>query len=157
MTLQDMLDEQERAQRNVHGLDLVRLTGEERIEAIRWNVLALEDELHEALAETGWKPWATSRHVNREAFLGELIDAWHFLMNLFIIADTDAEEIEQRYFAKRAKNDKRQHDGYDGVDGKCPGCHRALDDDAVKCGLSTNGRYVICRNDPSDPQTFVRG
>lgn len=157
MTLQSMLDEQERAQRDVHGLDLGRLTDEERIEAIRWNVLALEDELHEALAETGWRPWATSRHVNRDAFLGELIDAWHFLMNLFIIADTDAEEIKRLYFAKRAKNDKRQRDGYDGVAGKCPGCHRALDDDAVECGQSTNGRYIICRDDKHNPKTFVLG
>lgn len=157
MTLQDMLYEQERAQRDSHGLDLVSLTGEDRIDAIRWNVLALEDELHEALAETGWRPWATSRHVNREAFLGELIDAWHFLMNLFLLADTDAEEIERLYFAKRAKNDKRQRDGYDGVSEKCPGCGRALDDDAVECGLSTNGRYIICWDDKHNPKTFARG
>ena len=34
------------------------------------------------------------------------------------------------------KNAKRQEEGYDGVSTKCPGCHRALDDDAVLCTVT---------------------
>src|SRR5690606_34705103 len=56
------------------GIDPLRLTDEERIEFIRWNVLALTDELHELLQEVGWKPWATSRHVNEPEATGELVD-----------------------------------------------------------------------------------
>lgn len=95
---------------------------------IRDMVLACTDELHEALNEVGWKPWASSRHVNLEAFRGELIDALHFLLNLFLLADLDAAGILDRYLAKNERNAQRQEEGYDGVSGKCPSCKRALDD-----------------------------
>ena len=133
MTLQQMLTRQHKAQLEAHGLDLPALNEQERIWAIRWNILALEDELHEALGETGWKPWASSRHFNRDAFVSELVDAWHFLMNLFLIAGVDAEELTRAYNHKRDLNDARQRAGYDGVSTKCPNCGRALDDQAVTC------------------------
>lgn len=104
------------------------------IDFIHWNVTALTDELHELLGETGWKPWAKSRHINLEAARGEAIDAMHFLANIFLVLGlNDAQDIMRRYHAKHAKNAKRQADGYDGVTTKCKGCHRALDDDAVNC------------------------
>lgn len=103
------------------------------IDFITWNVLALEDELHELLAETGWKPWAKSKHINLEAARGEAIDALHFLLNLFLVLGMDADDVLERYLAKRQKNQKRQEADYDGVSTKCPGCKRALDDDAVEC------------------------
>lgn len=103
------------------------------IEFITWNVLALEDELHELLGETGWKPWAKSKHINLEAARGEAIDALHFLLNLFLVLGMDADDVLERYLAKRAKNQKRQEENYDGVTTKCPVCKRALDDDAVAC------------------------
>lgn len=130
---QDALDAQRQLQVKAYGYDPVEMPQDEKIEFIRWNILALEDELHEAIAEVGWKPWATSRHINREAFRGELVDAFHFLMNLMLVVDIDAEEFLSAYRAKREKNAKRQAAGYDGVSGKCAGCSRALDDDAVSC------------------------
>ena len=51
------------------------LRGEERATFVTWNMFAIEDELHEAIAEMGWKPWATSRHLNVDAMLKEMIDA----------------------------------------------------------------------------------
>lgn len=128
-----MMNYQNHMQKESFGIDIKNLEGEERALFIKDMSLALMDEIHEALAEVGWKPWATSRHVNEEAFKGELIDAWHFLMNLFIVAGMDADEIQRRYHKKRQQNQQRQTDGYDGVDGKCPACHRALDDEAVTC------------------------
>ena len=116
-----------------YGYDPGLMQGEERTTFIMWNVVALTDELHEALAETGWKPWATSRHVNEEAFRGELVDALHFLVNLCLAADMSADELHARYLEKRGINAARQADGYDGVSTKCPACHRALDDSAVTC------------------------
>ena len=104
------------------------------IDFIHWNVTALVDELHELLGEIGWKPWAKSRHINLEAARGEFIDALHFMGNLALVLGLDdAKEIISRYHAKHAKNAKRQEEGYDGVSTKCPGCKRALDDDAVEC------------------------
>lgn len=126
--LRHMLSKQKQLQEKAYGHDLDAMTNVERIEFLKINILALEDELHEALAEVGWKPWADSRHINIDQLRGELIDAWHFMMNLFITAGMDAQMITDMYLAKREKNIKRQEEGYDGVSGKCKVCKRALDD-----------------------------
>jgi dimeric dUTPase (all-alpha-NTP-PPase superfamily) len=141
--LNDMLEAQRQLQINSYGKDPATLEGEERIQFIKDMHLALDDEQHEYLAETGWKPWASSRHVNRDAAVGEWIDMFHFVMNLALVLDLDAFEIYEKYMAKRAKNAKRQEQGYDGVAGKCPSCLRALDDDATKCQIDNAGR-VFC-------------
>jgi hypothetical protein len=103
------------------------------IDFFHWNVTATVDELHEMLGEMGWKPWATSRFINLEAARAEAIDALHFLLNIFLGLGMDAESIKLAYDNKHAKNIRRQEEGYDGVSTKCPGCGRALDDDAVEC------------------------
>src|SRR5687768_5592578 len=81
---------------------------EEKIYYAKDQTLALLSEVHEALDEIGWKSWATSRHFNRDAFVGELVDALHFLMNLFIIAECPPHEIFSKYIAKNEKNIARQ-------------------------------------------------
>src|SRR6187551_688202 len=49
------------------------------IHMMQWNDKALIYELVEMEAETGWKPWAKSAHVNLEAARGEWIDMFHFM------------------------------------------------------------------------------
>lgn len=131
--LQMILDRQRELQKKHYGVDVTTLSEEERAQYIRDMSLALTDELHEALNEVGWKPWATSRHVNRQAYLGELIDVLHFWCNLVLIANTSEQELLDMYFAKADKNAKRQMEGYDGVRDKCTTCGRAFDDVAVLC------------------------
>lgn len=133
ITFQQALEAQLELQKKSFKLDPTELSDEKKMDFIRWNVLALEDELHEALAETGWKPWATTQHINRDAYVSELVDAFHFLMNLMLIVDCNADEFLTKYAEKRKLNIKRQEDGYDGVTGKCSNCKRALDDVAVLC------------------------
>ena len=133
MKLERIFHEQYMLQVESYGASPMHLEDEARIEFIRWNILAMTDELHEALAETGWKPWATSRHVNEEAFKGELVDVLHFFVNLCLVAGMDGDELFERYLEKRQRNAKRQRDGYDGVSTKCPKCKRALDDADVRC------------------------
>lgn len=59
------------------------------------------------------KPWKqTPREVNREEFLEELADAWHFFIELHIIAGVTPEEVFQAYFAKTLENKDRQASGY---------------------------------------------
>lgn len=103
------------------------------IDFLQWNNKAIIHEIVEEEAETGWKPWASSRHVNLQAARGEWIDQLHFFLNKALALGMDAEMIKTMYDAKHAKNAKRQEEGYDGVSTKCPGCGRALDDDAVEC------------------------
>jgi hypothetical protein len=133
-----LLAAQEELQAEAYGYDFSPHNSEtgkgmldlSRIEYIRWNMLALQNELHEALDETGWKPWASSKHINTEEYLGELVDAFHFFMNLLLATgirpEVMAEEFSRRYFAKREVNAKRQRDGYDGVSAKCPQCRRDI-------------------------------
>lgn len=132
-SLAEMMDAQQHLQEIINGKRLDQFTDEERMEALRINVLALIKELGEALDETGWKPWATSNHINAYAFKGEIVDAWHFLMNLMLHVGMTPEDLYDGYFIKHRINLKRQRDGYDGVTGKCPQCKRAYDDPAVKC------------------------
>lgn len=129
------------------------LQGDERATFMVWNVFgALTDELHEAMDEMGWKPWATSRHLNGERMLSEFIDAWHFFMNALLVVagelewDTHqlAEEFFKRYAAKNEVNRARQLEGYDGVSTKCPICKRELSevDQATRVQVEHNGRII---------------
>jgi len=115
------------------GTPLGKYDPQRKIEFVKDQYIALVMEMGEALDEIGWKPWASSKHFNRDAFKGELVDVLHFFFNLMGVAEITPEELIDDYFKKAAKNLKRQQDGYDGVSTKCPGCHRALDDTAVKC------------------------
>lgn len=131
--LDKIFERQLELQKKSFGVNPAALNDEDRRQFIVDMMLALQDELHEALNETGWKPWATSRHLNRQAFGNELVDALHFLVNLFIVNGWNAENVASAYFAKAEKNALRQELGYDGVAQKCSSCGRALDDVAVRC------------------------
>lgn len=126
----DKLEEIMRLQRQLQveafGLDPAGMMDDDRAQYIKEMALALTDEVHEALAETGWKSWAKSRHLNREAYVSELVDALHFLVNLLLVANVGPEELYTKYLAKRAENARRQEAGYDGVSEKCSLCHRDL-------------------------------
>lgn len=116
--LQEMIDLQAKLQSETYGKDISKLDTLEKIEAYRINMMALQDELHEALNEMSWKPWAKAEYFNDDRVQQELVDAWHFFMNLMIISGMDAEKLHLRYLAKRKVNIKRQEDGYDGVSTK---------------------------------------
>jgi dimeric dUTPase (all-alpha-NTP-PPase superfamily) len=131
--LELILNSQRELQKKHFKTDISALDEEQRAQYIKDMSLALTDELHEALNETGWKPWATSRHFNREAFLGEMIDVLHFWANLVLLTNVGEREILDLYCAKAEKNARRQMAGYDGVQGKCTTCGRAFDDVAVLC------------------------
>lgn len=113
-------------QQKAFNIDPISLTPEERAEFFRWNFIALVTELTEASEEIGWKPWASSRHLNSEEYIGELVDAFHFLLNLILLASCPWETFIHSYLKKRRVNMDRQRKGYDGVSGKCSTCHRDI-------------------------------
>jgi hypothetical protein len=117
-------------------------TGDVLADSVTMNSTALLVELGEALQEVGWKSWASPRGwVNRDAYIGELVDVGHFLANLLVAVGCDDAEWETRYVAKQALNLKRQLEGYDGVSTKCPGCHRdRLDVGVVGCYITETGK-----------------
>jgi hypothetical protein len=126
------------------GNDVTTMSPPQLMNYIRTMVLACDDELHEALNETGWKPWASSNHINPNAFKDELTDAFLFLLNLMLAGGMTAGDLANRYPEKRANAEKRMLNGYDGVLTKCPICKRAYDNKAVECypaipGIPDNG------------------
>ena len=131
--LRRMLENQEEFQRRLHGAAPKDFVPDDRAAYVREMKVALDDELHEALGEVSWKSWASAQFFNRAAYVSELVDAWHFFMNLLLVAGVTAEEFVERYERKLAKNHARQDDGYDGVSTKCPGCRRDVNDDGVDC------------------------
>lgn len=143
----NMLENQKQMQENVYGdgTPTNELPDKERMDYIRTNVLALINELNEFLDETGWKPWAKSNHVNAEACKGELVDAWHFFMNLMNHVGMTSEDLVNGYWLKQQKNRSRQLNGYDGQKEKCPVCKRALDDDAVECEVTKLDNQLVVR------------
>lgn len=114
-------------QEGFFGQKFEDFTQEDLEQWVRTNVLAAEDELHEALGEISWKPWASAKYFNREAYLGEIVDVLHFVGNLLAGAGITDEELNAAYLEKMQRNRQRQTKGYTGVD-KCAGCKRAVDD-----------------------------
>lgn len=132
-TLGMMVRMQREFQCDLLGVAPVNLPDGQKMGYLREQALALIAEVHEALSETGWKSWASSNHVNTEAYKRELVDVWHFFMNLMLVVDMQPSELFSMYLEKNLVNRARQAEGYDGVSTKCPQCHRAYDDIAVNC------------------------
>lgn len=102
------------------------------------NSFAAEDEIHEAMAEISWKPWASAEFFNREAFIGEIVDVQHFIANMLVGAGCTDEEFTTAYLEKMERNRKRQTEGYTGTE-KCNKCKRAVDDIESHGGYMTQG------------------
>jgi dimeric dUTPase (all-alpha-NTP-PPase superfamily) len=129
MTLHDVFDRQRRLQDESFGIRITQLGDEERAEFVRSQALALIDEVSEALDEVRWKPWQFPRgQMDSDAFGRELVDALHFLVNLWLVAGWEADDVIAAYQAKAEVNANRQAVGYDGVSDKCSSCGRATDE-----------------------------
>lgn len=151
--LSDLLEAQAKLQLKMPGgKDPRDMEEEEKALFIKDMVLALSDELHELLDEVGWKPWATSRHVNFDSAQSELIDALHFFLNLALALNLNGRQMKELYYGKNKKNHQRQEEGYDGISSKCGYCRRALDDEdellargEAGCWISSDGNTGYCR------------
>lgn len=112
------------------GQDPATLKIDDKIRYIKDMILGLEDELHEVMGEMSWKPWTVGeKSINADGVKKELVDAWHFLMNIMVAVDMSGDELYKMYMKKRAVNEARMESGtYDGKSTKCPGCKRALED-----------------------------
>lgn len=129
------LESTRRLQEEVYGKRFdVEGRPDDLADALMENYAAACVELGEFMQEVGWKSWAAPRGwVNRDAALGELVDAAHFVANLLVWLKVTDEEWERRYRAKQDVNRRRQASGYDGRSAKCPRCHRSYDDPGVAC------------------------
>ena len=93
----------------IHKFDIIT---KENVELIKNQILALYDEVGEALREVPWKPWKENENFNVSKFRMELIDIFHFLVNLFLLSGMDAEYTYTLFQSKNSINRRRQKDGY---------------------------------------------
>jgi dimeric dUTPase (all-alpha-NTP-PPase superfamily) len=75
-------------------------------------VLAAIDELTEFLHETPWKPWKKNQVLNNDKAQDELVDLFHFFMNLCISSDMTPDILYKKYLDKQNTNVQRNKDGY---------------------------------------------
>lgn len=82
------------------------------IEFKRIMTLSCIDELMEALRETPWKPWKKDKTYHQDKFKEELIDAWHFLINLSLASGMTSDDVYNKFMEKNKENIRRQNNGY---------------------------------------------
>jgi dimeric dUTPase (all-alpha-NTP-PPase superfamily) len=82
-------------------------------------ILALVEESIEIMRETAYKNpdfvpfgWKKGQGYNREGMLDEIVDLWHFMMNLCLAHGFTANDFYRAYEKKNHVNHKRQDNGY---------------------------------------------
>jgi len=75
-------------------------------------ILALTCEAMEALQEVPWKEWKKNQKFDTDKFKAEIIDIWHFLINLSMAAGLDEKSLYDEFMKKNRKNFQRQKEGY---------------------------------------------
>lgn len=96
------------------GYDPQKMNTAQAIEYISWNNHAANGELAEMMQEVGWKPWASSRHINRKEFVEEGIDVFKFLLNQLLAVGVTPAEFFHAFAAKTVVNHDRADNGYTG-------------------------------------------
>lgn len=134
-TLENIFNLQKNIQEKVYGYDFDELR--ESLGKVKgfldWNKHALDDEIHEMYDALGgvnshgnsiWKPWKNKfkeaqnkkfSDLTEEELLElrfEVIDAFHFLINMALVLDIDAKTFFNMYHAKNLENKNRQKNGY---------------------------------------------
>lgn len=117
--LQEMLEMQRGLQKRL-GTDFSTLSDKERAQFMRDHFVYLDQELQEALYEVpyfkAWKDYSSMSADEKqrawEKVKMELVDAWHFFMNLLLCAGFTPETFFDMYKAKNKENYRRQDAGY---------------------------------------------
>ena len=79
---------------------------------LRTQSLALIVELGEFLNETPWKPWKKNKHLDVFKAREELIDCWHFMINISLPFFNDFDDLKKAFNKKHDVNNKRQEENY---------------------------------------------
>ena len=73
---------------------------------------ALVHEAVELQRETNWKWWKKDKILDNEKLQEEIIDLWHFLIQLSIEAGFEPQVLISKYMEKNKENTGRQLRGY---------------------------------------------
>ena len=155
-----LLTRQDDLQAFLLGRRVADLDFKELADFIRVQAFALNAEVHEAVDETHWKPWATPPEgegvvISKNRYTGELADVFIFLMNLMLAGDVTMNELAEAVNVKQDKNLGRWMKGYDAKSTKCKGCRRAFDDKDVTCYPSTMSGEELVLAFCSERERFI--
>lgn len=93
--------------------ELGELTNERVHRAAREFASYAVEEMYEAINHLKGKPWKRSFSApDREAFMEEIADMWHFLIEFHIILGISPTDVFNAYFKKTLVNQRRQQNGY---------------------------------------------
>lgn len=114
-----MFNEQKKLQHDLGTIDKYEHNFSAKQQYINQMILACQEELVEIMRETAYKNpdyvlfgWKKGQQFNRENYKNEIIDLWHFVMNLCIVVDMDADEFYELYCIKNKINHERKQNGY---------------------------------------------
>lgn len=115
MVLEDFFRRQRELQAKI-GNDLGALPLIEKEKWTKEMVLAMHVELSELLEWTNWKPWKKTRvsydNARQKEIEMEIVDLFHFLLNLCQIWNISPVLFEARFLEKHQINLDRQNKGY---------------------------------------------
>lgn len=69
-------------------------------------------ELSEVIEQTKWKPWKKSVNNNINEIKKELVDVFHFLINMCIAVNLEPSELFYEFLNKNQENNRRQDNEY---------------------------------------------
>lgn len=117
--MKEMLEMQARLQEYL-GTDFEDMDMEERAQFARDHYVYMVQELNEALYELPYfKKWKNYDNMTVDEMVpairrykGELVDAFHFFMNLMLVYGMDFDDLKTGYIEKNKENIERQKKGY---------------------------------------------
>lgn len=115
--LDKIFEKQKELQAKLGNLPLISY--KDRQEYININILSCLDELSEVLRETQWKNpnvikfgWKKAQEFNLDNYRKELIDLFHFFINLCLAGGIDSKMLFKMYIEKNEVNHERQKENY---------------------------------------------
>lgn len=106
--LEKMLEMQSELQAFL-GYDFSSMSDEEKAAYVKEYTVHCVHELHEVLQDTpGFKAWKKTTVYDFTRCKEELIDAWHFFMNVMLALGMTPDELLSEYLKKNQENYLRQ-------------------------------------------------
>jgi len=78
---------------------------------LNYMFMGIVTEACEAIENTPWKPWKKISEMKTRELQEEVIDIWHFLINLSIASGMTADDVYRIFNDKNAVNHSRQDGG----------------------------------------------
>ena len=118
--LKEMFELQMKLQNRLGTFEKISVMGEAgKQQFTNQMLLAIFEETVEIMRETKYKNpevvpfgWKKGQGYNREAMLGEVVDLWHFMMNICLAHGFTADDFYGEYCKKNGINHERQQNGY---------------------------------------------